>query len=210
MRVGLALLLFESCLPSLRAGSDVALRSSASLRDDNSFAKGACEVQALSGAFFNVDAVRRARPNIDYALQALRVGVMLTGTHGPGLLSGNTEFLAEVFGGDVFNGPSGALGGATLILRYNFRQPHASIVPYFQVGVGGLYNDVYRNRTQSSIGSVLEFNLQGSLGVRYLVNPRWSILAECGYRHISNGGLAEHNLGLDTVGCALGVGLQLY
>ena len=90
-------------------------------------------------------------------------------------------------------------------MRYNFIQPNARLVPYFQIGGGGLYIDSYKDQSQRLIGQAFEFNLQAALGLRYLINDKWAICIEGAYRHISNADLAPRNIGLNSVGGFAGV-----
>jgi len=53
----------------------------------------------------------------------------------------------------------------------------------------------------------VEFNLQGTLGLRFMVNQLWSIVAEAEYRHVSNAEIQKPNFGINTVGGNLGFGL---
>ena len=59
----------------------------------------------------------------------------------------------------------------------------------------------------SLVSLPVEFNLQGTLGLRFMVNQRWSIVAEGEYRHISNAEIQKPNFGINTVGGSLGFGL---
>lgn len=52
----------------------------------------------------------------------------------------------------------------------------------------------------------VEFNLQGTLGFRFMVKRHWSVVAEGEYRHISNGTIKLPNFGIDAVGGNLGFG----
>ena len=131
---------------------------------------------------------------------------MLSDPHGSGFLAGNSEFLAEVFGGPIFQGPGDVTAGATLLLRYNFFRPGARVIPYMQVGAGGVYTDISRGKSHGLVSLPVEFNLQGSGGLRFVVNQQWSILVEAGYRHISNASIKLPNRGVDSVGGDLGFG----
>ncbi len=169
------------------------------------FEKGNHEFQALAGAFFSFSPDGSERVDFDIAIASLRLGWMLSTPGGEGFFRGNYEFLLEVFGGPVIDGPGSGVVGATMILRYNFVQPEARVVPYFQVGAGGLYSDGYEDQSQNSLGSAFEFNLQASVGARFFVCPQWAITVEGGYRHISNAGFADRNRGVDSLGGLVGV-----
>ena len=170
------------------------------------FARHRWDFENVGGAFFLFDRGGNPRPAIDYALVSTRLGVMLSDPGGPGVLRGNVEFLGEVFAGPIFYGPGNVAAGVTVFLRYNFIQPNARLVPYFQAGGGGVYSDIEHGATSGDAVSLsVNFNLQATGGVRFNVNPRWSILAEATYRHISNASLSTPNYGIDQLGGALGV-----
>ena len=54
------------------------------------------------------------------------------------------------------------LAGARLIFRYNFVQPQARIIPYLQIGAGGVYTDIGEKESRGLISLPVEFNLQAS------------------------------------------------
>ncbi len=175
---------------------------------DRPFAKGALEFQDVSGAYFFFESGRTRRPALDYALNSLRLGVMLYDPNGPGILSGNVEILGELFGGGIFEGPGDVLAGATLIFRYNFVQPQARIIPYLQVGGGGVYTNIDETESRGLISLPVEFNLQANAGVRYMLNDRWSLVVEAAYRHVSNAEIKKPNFGLDNMGGNVGFGFS--
>jgi opacity protein-like surface antigen len=117
-----------------------------------------------------------------------------------GLLRGNNEFLTEFFAGPVTKGQTGFLAGGSLLWRYNFVQPGARLIPYIQLGAGGLGNDIFVDRRQREIGEAFEFVLQGDAGLKYLINDHWAVSLEADYRHISNADLASRNQGLNSIG----------
>jgi len=169
------------------------------------FRKGANDVQLVGGAMFSFqDGNRRNRPQLNYAIEALRYGWIVDEVHGPTLWYGNEEVLVEGFGGEVFKGPHGGFGGMDLILRHNFVPSLTTrFIPYIQAGAGGLGNDIFHDTAQSRIGEEFEFTLLTSAGLRYLITDHLGISAEGGYRHISNAGLSSRNSGLDSFGGAL-------
>ena len=169
------------------------------------FDKGRKEFQSLTGAFWSFTPSTSTRATVNSTLSSYRLGIMLNDVSGSGFLRGNFEFLLEGFGGTIYQGPGNALGGATLQLRYNFVQPDTRWVPYYQIGAGGVYSDMYKDRARSTVGSALNFNLQSAVGLRYLVNDQWAVSLEGGYRHISNAGFSNRNAGLNSVGAQIGL-----
>src|SRR5262245_28382482 len=135
----------------------------------NPYEKGNHEFQAGLGVYFSLNDGGKKRPSLTDLDLNLRLGWMLTSPAGDGCFRGNWEFLLEAFGAAVVEGPGDVIAGGTLLLRYNFVQPDAKWVPYFQIGVGGVYNDVYKSHPQRLLGQAFEFNLQAGLGVRYMI-----------------------------------------
>lgn len=178
------------------------------MSSDQAFEKGAHEFQDLTGAFFFFDTTQNDRPSVDYAINSARLGWMTYSPCGPGILRGNFELLGEIFAGGIFDGPGDVLAGASLLFRYNFVQPGAVLVPYLQFGGGGVYTNISESESRGLISLPVEFNLQATLGTRFMLNSRWSILAEGTYRHISNATIKLPNYGIDTVGGSVGVGFS--
>lgn len=170
------------------------------------FAKGSHEFQNVTGVFYFFDRGDNDGPSIDLAVESIRLGLMLSNPHGTGFFAGNYELLGEVFGGGIFQGPGNVEAGATLFIRYNFIQPRARLVPYMQIGAGGIYTDISQRDSHGLVSLPVEFNLQGTGGLRFFLSPRCSLLLEAGYRHISNATIKLPNRGVDSVGGALGLG----
>ncbi len=151
------------------------------------------------------------RPHVGYAIGVLRLGVMLStadgnGIFGDGLFRGNFEFVGEAFGGWIYTGPGDGLAGLDIYLRYNFVQPNAKIVPFFQIGGGGVYSDAAGDDAiQRNIGSDFCFVLEAQIGFRYHFNRNCALTGGIEYRHISNASTADRNQGLNSLGGLLGV-----
>jgi lipid A 3-O-deacylase len=187
------------------AGTEIPSENKVSHALETPFDKGKFELQSNSGAYFSFG---DNRPTLNYSSTAYRLGVMLDTSEGEGAFRGNFELMLQLFGGSVFDGPGNGLGGAAIILRYNFVQPDARWVPYFQIGVGAVYNDIYKDQSQRLIGQDWEFDLEAPLGSRYFLTERrhWSVNLEGGYRHISNADTADRNVGLNSLGAGVGLG----
>ncbi|MEO5718780.1 MAG: hypothetical protein ABIR29_09440 [Chthoniobacterales bacterium] len=102
------------------------------------FAKGAKEFENVTGVFYFFDRGDNDGPSVDLAVESLRFGLMLSNPRGAGFFAGNYEFLAEVFAAPIFQGVGNITTGTTVFLRYNFIQPDARVVPYLQIGGGGV------------------------------------------------------------------------
>ena len=170
------------------------------------FAKGSHEFQNVAGVFYFFDRGGNDGPSIDLAVDSIRLGVMLNNPRGSGFFAGNFEFLGEIFGGGIFQGPGSVEAGATLFIRYNFIQPNRRAIPYLQVGAGGIYTDISERESHGLVSLPVEFNLQGTGGVRFMLNQECALVVEAGYRHISNATIKLPNRGVDSVGGDVGLG----
>lgn len=169
------------------------------------FDKGRIELQGSTGAYWSFSPDNSERPTLDYLLSTYRLGVMLTDVQGSGFFRGNTELLLEGFYGSVYEGAGDWLAGGDLILRYNFVQPDSKWSAYVQLGAGGMWNDIYKDQSQSLIGKSFEISALAGVGLRYQFNHRWGIALEGGYRHFSNANTSDRNTGLDSLGASIGL-----
>jgi len=171
------------------------------------FERGGLELQLAAGFFVSENYHDPLRPQMNDVDASVRLGWMLYSPAGPSILRGNVEVVAELFGGGFVRGPADLLGGTTIFIRYNYVQPAARFVPYIQVGGGGAYSDASQKQPQRALGSAVSFNLQVGLGVRFFCSDKSAVFLEFDYRHLSNAGLAERNLGLNSGGSWLGASL---
>lgn len=190
---------------SITAQAGVAAKEERTIvTSETPFNKGKLELQSASGAYFSIG--HSDQPSLNYSSTSYRLGIMLYTPEGEGWLRGNYELMLQLFGGSVFDGPGNYLGGAAVVLRYNFVQPQAKWVPYAQIGAGAVYNDIYKDQSQRLIGEAWEFDLEATIGIRYMFNARWSANLEGGYRHISNADNSSRNIGLNSLGAGIGLG----
>jgi opacity protein-like surface antigen len=204
--LALCVLTFLSSMTAADAEVEQPVPTTMIREGESNFSRGTREFQNVTGAFFFFDTTQNNRPAIDFAVDSLRLGIMLNDPWRAGPLSGNFELLGEVFGGGIFNGPGNVMAGATLIIRYNFVQPRARLIPYLQIGAGGIYTDIGEQESRGLISLPVEFNLQGIGGARLMLNDRWSLVIEGGYRHISNAEIKKPNFGIDSIGGTVGFG----
>jgi lipid A 3-O-deacylase len=169
------------------------------------FNQGKTEIQLGAGAFSSFQKTSRERQGFTDVDLVLRWGKMLYTPEGEGFFRGNLEFLVESYGAALVEGPGTGYTGLSLVLRYNFVQPDARWIPYFQIQAGGVYNDIYQDGEQRVFGRAFEYDLGSALGMRYLCTDRCGVFLEFNYRHVSNGGSADRNLGLNSLGGFLGV-----
>jgi len=148
------------------------------------------------------------RPRLTYGEFGINIGRMLTSPSAPwgqAGLRGNVELLGNAFGAYSFDGPEGFLGGVRVLLRYNFVQPRAQLVPFLQGGVGILGTNIYRDRSQRIIGSGFEFCESVGIGTRWFFTPRCAAILTIEFEHISNAGITRRNWGINSLGGTAGM-----
>lgn len=191
-------------LPHAEAGTRMVSDKRIVATISSPFDAGKLELQSATGAYYSVG--HSSQPTLNYSSSSLRLGVMLNSPSGDGWMRGNWEPMIQLFGGSSFEGPHGSLGGAALVLRYNFVQPDARWVPYVQIGVGAVYNNIYKDHAQRSIGQAWELDLEAVVGIRYFFCESWSANLEGGYRNIANMGMNDRDVGLNSLGAGIGLG----
>lgn len=197
----LSVFLGFSCLFTLAAlAGDDEKNLVAPAPEPAAFARGTWELEGGSGFFGSFSTTSARRTTINYQLNDLALGWMYDAPRHNGWLRGNNEFLVEIFGAPITKGPGTYIAGGSLLWRYNFVQPSAKLIPYFQIGAGALDNDIYRNHDQEEVGEAFEFLLGADFGLKYMINDHWAASIEAGYRHISNADLAPRNEGLNSIG----------
>lgn len=107
----------------------------------------------------------------------------------------------------IHEGPGDYLAGGSAGLRWTRPLGQDGLAFYAQASIGVLGNDVYKDHTQRSFGSFLEFRDNFTLGLSYPL-PRGGgrlVFLEVSVEHISNAGIAEPNGGINTFGVSLGL-----
>jgi len=132
----------------------------------------------------------------------VRVGKLLTGEHGSGLLRGNLEYAVDLIPACLLVFPSQtsyAGGFDPFILKWNFTNGQ-KVVPYLEFGGGVLLslNDIPPGANN------LNFMPQASFGVQIFTQQKRAVSLAAKYVHISNAGLATPNPGISTVQFSIG------
>jgi len=130
--------------------------------------------------------------------------VPLTGYGGHGWLRGRWEWNPELFLA-LFNHPYlRPIFGITPLQFHYELEPKGKWSPYLMLGAGVLRSDIHRRET----GSLLNFNSQGAVGIRYVLGSRLSLSGEYRHTHISNAGLNDDNSGMNTHTFLAGISLE--
>jgi lipid A 3-O-deacylase PagL len=155
------------------------------------------------------------RPPLDYTLVPLILSLRWHwgDIAGPSFIRGNTDLAFGLSYTDIPRGPEHLYAAFMFGVRRNFVQPNWRIVPYVEArgGVGytdakGPYGVLYAQ------GQDLTFNFILGGGVRYNLNPRYSISTGIAYMHVSNAYLSQpkvEDFGINVVGPTLGVNIGL-
>jgi hypothetical protein len=204
----LPLFLFISVATSAFAGSDIGKGTAAPQIIQDPLSKGVTDIEVLGGYFHSpITTGGSKRPEFDYSGADFRYGIVLTPMlFDHSFLRGNFELLGDILADGVTKGPGNYLVGGSLLFRYNFVQPGSRLIPYFQLGGGGLHTDAAEDPSQRLIGSDFEFILEADLGARLMLNDRWSLLFEGTFQHISNADTASRNVGVNALGGRIGLG----
>lgn len=135
------------------------------------------------------------RADREQAFHAIEWGRVISGAHGPGLLRGRLEMVIEItpvflaFQSDRAEGA----GFSPLMFRWNLRE-HGRIHPFVEVA-GGV---VATNRNVPEGTTRLNFSSHAGAGARVRVAERWSVLVGYRFQHLSNGGTAARNPGINS------------
>jgi lipid A 3-O-deacylase len=131
----------------------------------------------------------------------LHFGTMISGPVGTNsFLPGNFELLADLFGGEQFNGETAYVVGIAPLVRYNFvtRSP---LVPFIGCGGGASLTDIRR----PDLSTDFEFNVQVEVGTHWFFKSNMSATLEGRWLHLSNGGIDHPNQGVNSSIVLLGV-----
>jgi hypothetical protein len=171
---------------------------------EKSFQFGTTSTQMLAGGYWSGPWGPRSRP-YNYLPFSIRQGVMTSSPEEHWWGRGNYECLLDLTGAAITSTYGNWFVGPTFFARANLIEPGSPIIPYAQVGTGGIFNDAYLDQTQHAIGQSFEFYLHLELGLKCFVAPNLSLDMEGGLQHTSNGGMAKRNYGVNCYGGTVGL-----
>ena len=116
------------------------------------------------------------------------------------VLHGNLELLLE--GGllTAYGPKGGFLGGANVVLRYNFLS-FERLVPFVELGAGVAYLELDLESQSDGIA----FTPQGGVGLHWWLSPQTSLTASWRLHHVSNAGIGADNDGINESLLLIGV-----
>lgn len=168
---------------------------------DENFRHGWHEATIGSAVYISDVVERFDHPDVNYWAGYAQLAYNVTSPGSDGPFRGSFQLAPEIFAAGIFHGQGSYVAGATLWFRYNFVQPGWRVVPYVALGGGGTSMDI----PHKFDGKDFNFNLNATAGLRYFINQHWSLNAEYRFQHISNADLWNRNVGVNTMGPALGV-----
>lgn len=137
----------------------------------------------------------------DLALASLNFGWMFDEVGPEGTwYQGNWEPVAELFAGGKFNPKVAHVVGVTVGIRYNFSTGTAW-VPFIDGGVGLSGTEV----DKPDLSTAFEFNVQAGIGTHWFWTETTALTLQYRLFHLSNAGIQEPNLGLNTSMFLLGL-----
>lgn len=151
-------------------------------------------------------AIQKNRRPYTLATQILSARYRLTNTGGPLLLRGNLEFSIGPTVTAIVSGPESYFAGAVGGFRYNFVQPRARLIPYFELRGGVGASDA--QKLAHSLQADTTFTYLLGAGLRYEIDPHWSVTLGAVDQHLSNAFFASHDYGIDSLGVNAGIELR--
>jgi lipid A 3-O-deacylase len=133
----------------------------------------------------------------------VRLGKILTGSHGGGFVRGNFEWSADLMPLYYVVQPGKNAYGAgfnPVNLKWNFTSGSRA-VPYLELGGGVLFT----NTEVPAITSTTNFLTHAALGFHIFTGEKRAITFSTRYEHISNAGLTTPNPGVNTVQFTVGL-----
>jgi hypothetical protein len=162
----------------------------------------------LTGSEYN-------RPPLDYTLVPIIASLrwQMGDVKGPSILRGNWDLTVSGSITVIPRGPETRYFAFITGIRRNFVRHNWKIAPYLEgrVGLGNIDAKEPKGVLYAQ-GQNFTFTVMLGSGVRYNLNPRYSISAGLGYMHISNLYLSEPkypNYGINVYGPMAGVDFRL-
>jgi lipid A 3-O-deacylase len=138
------------------------------------------------------------RTNVQYVRGGVRVGRVMTGQIGPGILRGTFEMDAEIMPVDyvLWNGYRNvySIGINPVVFKWNFTRGH-KMIPYLLAQGGVLWSS---HNVPPGDTSHYNFLSGPGIGFNYFIKPWRSINIDLRATHLSNASLGPHNPGVNS------------
>jgi hypothetical protein len=145
------------------------------------------------------------RDNVQFVRAGVRVGRVMTGELGRGVVRGTFEVDSEIMPLDcvLWGGYKNVYGFGVnpLIMKWNFTRGRKTI-PYFLAQGGMLHT---QEKIPPGNTSTVNFTSGAGVGLNYFLRPGRSLNFDLRATHLSNASLGDHNPGVNS-SLQLGVG----
>jgi len=128
-----------------------------------------------------------------YALP--RIGMVLTPEVGRGFFAGNLELLLEPLYAHYVKPFDASAAGGSMVLKYNFLT-FGRWMPYWDFGLGMLWTNLAPRIPEQS--TQFNFVMESGPGLHYFATERVALMIGVRFHHISNAGIGDRNLGLNS------------
>jgi hypothetical protein len=158
--------------------------------------KGTVEVGLAAGYLQGLEVLTSVSSNRNAVYVLPRVGMVLTSEMGKGWFAGNLELLLEPLYAHYYQPFTASAAGGSLVFKYNFLS-FGRWMPYWDLGLGMLWTNLAPRIPEQS--TQFNFVLESGPGVHYFVTEKVAFMVGARFHHISNAGLGDRNLGLNSI-----------
>ncbi len=167
--------------------------------------QGTIEAGAVVGFLQGLD-VGTSEPNRSATYVLPRIGKVVTGDLGKDLYVGNFEVLFEPLYAHYWEPFHGEAAGGSALFKYNFLA-FGRWMPFWDLGLGMLWTDLAPRIPEQS--EQFNFVLESGTGTQYFMTESIALTIGARFHHISNAGIGDRNLGLNSVLGYVGVSFFL-
>jgi len=147
--------------------------------------------------------IRNPNPlHYSFLTQAIAARYRVTNPDGPWLFRGSLQVSATMIGTAIVEGPESHFFGVALGFRYDFVQPGARLVPFFEGRGGPGVIDSSGIKTGQYQDFIFTYLI--NVGLRYDFSPRCSVMISVMDQHFSNAGQTKEANGIDSLGVSIG------
>ncbi len=165
---------------------------------------GTIEAGVMAGYLQGNDILTSSSGNRSAVYALPRVGMVVTPEVGSRFYRGNLEVLLEPLYAHYFK-PFGAnAAGGSVLFKYNFLA-FGRWMPYWDLGLGMLWTNLAPRIPEQS--TPFNFVTESGPGVHYFATDRVALTLGVRYHHISNAGIGNRNLGLNSTLGYLGLSI---
>lgn len=168
--------------------------------------RGSFEIGLMSGYLQGNDLSTSTSSNRSALYILPRAGMVVTPELGSRFYAGNLAVGLEPLYAHYFKPFGATAAGGSLLFKYNFLA-FGRWMPFWDVGLGMLWTNLApRIREQST---PFNFVLETGPGVQYFATEKLALTIGARYHHISNAGIGDRNLGLNSTLVYMGISVFL-